>query len=153
MPILLLRALYGLKQSPLLWYKDLTAALEELGLQEVPGVNCLFTNGYFTLFFFVDDIVVLCAKKNLGRLKEFKAALFTRFKMRNLGELQWFLGIRVVRDRAERKVWLCQDAYIDKIAIKFDRSTAKARPKTPLPLAELLPHDGQATEQQINYYQ
>jgi Reverse transcriptase (RNA-dependent DNA polymerase) len=29
---LLLRALYGLKQSPLLWYRDFTAVLEDLGL-------------------------------------------------------------------------------------------------------------------------
>jgi Reverse transcriptase (RNA-dependent DNA polymerase) len=33
----LLRALYGLKQSPLLWYPDFTAALEELGLHPMPG--------------------------------------------------------------------------------------------------------------------
>ena len=149
----LIRALYGLKQSPLLWYKDLTSALEDLGLQAVPGVNCLFTNSYLSLFFFVDDIVVLCATRNLDKLKAFETALFARFEMRNLGELHWFLGIRVMRDRDARKVWLCQDAYIDKIASKFNRDLAKSKPKTPLPLQELVPNDGEATESQINHYQ
>ena len=103
---LLLRALYGLKQSPLLRYKELTAALEELGLYAVPGINCLFTNSFLTLFFFVDDIVTLYIKRDLSRLVKFEAALFKRFKMRSLGDLEWFLGIRVTRDRDERKIWL-----------------------------------------------
>jgi len=38
------RALYGLKTSPLYWYKALTATLGDLGLQPVPGTNCLFVN-------------------------------------------------------------------------------------------------------------
>ena len=42
--LLLLRGLYGLKQSPLLWLHDLTNILSGLGLQAVPGVDCLFTN-------------------------------------------------------------------------------------------------------------
>ena len=33
--LLLLRALYGLRQSPLLWLKDLTSTLMELGLRPV----------------------------------------------------------------------------------------------------------------------
>jgi hypothetical protein len=30
-------------------------------------------------------------------------------------EFKWYLGIRVIRDRPSRKIYLCQDAYIDKI--------------------------------------
>jgi hypothetical protein len=39
-----LRALYGLKTSPILWYKDFTNTLEDLGLNPVPETNCLFVN-------------------------------------------------------------------------------------------------------------
>lgn len=35
--------------------------------------------------------------------------------MKDLGELKWFLCIRVLRDREARKLWLCQDSYIEKI--------------------------------------
>ncbi|KAH7112782.1 hypothetical protein B0J13DRAFT_575355 [Dactylonectria estremocensis] len=31
--------------------------------------------------------------------------------MQDLGDLQWFLGIRVIRDRPGSKLWLCQDSY------------------------------------------
>ena len=150
---LLLRALYGLKQSPLLWYMVFTAALEELGLSEVPGVNCLFSNGWLTLFFYVDDIVILCAPQNLHKLRQFEEALLSRFEMRSLGELKWFLGIRIVRDRANRRIWLCQDSYIEKVASRFHIAESKTAPKTPLPSTELLPADEQATAQQILAYQ
>lgn len=38
------KALYGLKISPVLWYKDFTLTLEDLGLSSVLDSNCLFVN-------------------------------------------------------------------------------------------------------------
>lgn len=42
------------------------------------------------------------------------------FLMRRLGELHYYLSIRIVRDRAKRQLIVVQDAYIDKIATKFN---------------------------------
>ena len=53
------RALYGLKDAPLLWYNHLKETLKKLGLKPVEGVQCLFTNARLLVFFYVDDIVVL----------------------------------------------------------------------------------------------
>jgi hypothetical protein len=61
----LLMALYGLKILPLLWYKELTSTLAKFRLKPVPGTNCLFTDGRLIIFFYVDDIAVLFAKKDL----------------------------------------------------------------------------------------
>ena len=52
----LLRALYGLRRSPLLWQKLLSSALTELGLQAGLEEPCLFLNDNLIVFFFVDDI-------------------------------------------------------------------------------------------------
>ena len=41
------------------------------------------------------------------------------YEIKDLGELNWFLGIRIVRDRIKKKLWLCQDIYISKITAKF----------------------------------
>jgi len=68
-------ALYRLKISPLLWYKELTNTLAKFGLELVLGTNYLFTNGRLIIFFYIDNIAVLFAKKDLLRLKEFKAKL------------------------------------------------------------------------------
>jgi hypothetical protein len=72
--------------------------------------------------------------------------------MRGLGELSWFLGIRVIRDRRQRKLWLCQDSYSRKIATTFHLTDRKPL-ATPLATEELLPDTKQATAQEIYLYQ
>jgi hypothetical protein len=39
-----LRAHYGLKESPLLWYKDLRETLKSLDLTPIPGFPCVYVN-------------------------------------------------------------------------------------------------------------
>jgi len=68
-------ALYGLKVLLLLWYKELTNTLAKFGLKPILGTNCLYTNRRLIVFFYVDDIAVLVAKKDLLRLQEFEAKL------------------------------------------------------------------------------
>jgi hypothetical protein len=148
----LLRALYGLRRSPLLWLKEFSTTLRELGLQEVPGEPCLFTNDWLILFFYVDDIVALCRKEHLPQLDAFERDLKVRYEISTLGELNWFLDIRVIRDRDARKVWLCQDSYIDKITTRFHLEHHKPA-LTPLPPIDLLPYEGKATNQEIHAYQ
>ena len=104
--LLLLKALYGLKQSPLFWQRTFSTTLEELGLQPVPGANCLYNNNWLIVFFYVDDIATIFSSKYLDRFKQFETKLLNRYEMRTLGELTWFLRIRVVRDRSARKLSL-----------------------------------------------
>ena len=54
-----------------------------------------------------------------------------------MGEIKWFIGIRVIRSREQRKVWLCQDAYIDRIAARFRTLPGKAKYRSPLPMVDL----------------
>ena len=91
--LLLNRVLYGFKQSPVLWYKHLSTTLIELGLDPTPGVECLFTNQYFMVFFFVDDIVTIYDRRYKHQVDTFQTQLFKAYEMRYLGELEWFLGI------------------------------------------------------------
>lgn len=78
--IQLLRALYGFRQSPALWYNHLSSMLENLGLFPVPGVNCLFANQYLILFFFVDDIAVIFASENTTNVNKFNKDFLTSTK-------------------------------------------------------------------------
>jgi hypothetical protein len=48
------KGLYGLRWSPLLWLNDQLQILRELGLEEVPGVPCLFINRHLI------DCLLLC---------------------------------------------------------------------------------------------
>ena len=68
-------ALYGLKILPLLQYKELTSTLAKFGLEVVLGTNYLYTDRQLIIFFYIDNITVLFAKKDLLRLEEFKTKL------------------------------------------------------------------------------
>ena len=58
----LLKALYRLKILLLLQYKELTSTLAKFRLERT---NYLFTNRRLIVFFYVDNITVLFAKKDL----------------------------------------------------------------------------------------
>jgi hypothetical protein len=58
-------------------------------------------------------------KENANRMRFFEKSLIKKFEMRVLEELKWFLKIRIIRDRANRKIWLCQNSYISKMMTKF----------------------------------
>ena len=147
-----IRALYGLVRSPLLWFKDFTAALISMGLTQVDEVPCLFVNSSLIVFFYVDDICVLYHPSQQGAYNQFRTQLLGRYKMREIGELKWFLGIRVLRNRTDRKLWLCQDSYISKITSIYGLQDSPA-PRTPLGVEPLVPSQATATTHQIQEYQ
>lgn len=149
--LLLQRALYGLRVSPLLWFDLLSQVMKKLGLSPVPECACLFQNHQLIVFFYVDDIVVLFHRSNRAAYEAFRTGLMSNFNLREIGELKWFLGIRVVRDRIHHKIWLCQDSYISKLAAKFNLEHQKVR--TPLLLEPLLKFEGQATPHATVKYQ
>ena len=68
-------ALYKLKISLLLQYKELTSILAKFGLKLVLGINCLFIDRRLIIFFYIDNITILFTKKDFLRLKEFKIKL------------------------------------------------------------------------------
>lgn len=144
--LLLLRALYGLKEAPRLWYQEFVRTLTKLGFKAVPGVDCLFNNGKLLVFFYVDDIVVLCLSQHTKELQQFEMSLMSTYELRALGELRWFLGIRVVRDRPNRTLWLSQESYIDQLATRFHIDTTKKCPSAPM--LALSPNQGTETNQQ-----
>ena len=151
--LLLLWALYGFKQSSALWYKDLSQILIDLGLEPIAEVECRFTNNFVLFFFFVDDIVILFDWKNTTLVNNFQAQLFNKYKMQSLGELEWFLGIQITKEQEMRRLWLCQDLYIDKLSAKFKVLIKTKCPEAPLPFEELTKSTTTASPQKIHAYQ
>ncbi|RMZ92256.1 hypothetical protein DV736_g455, partial [Chaetothyriales sp. CBS 134916] len=111
--------------------------------------------GSIVVFFFVDDIVFCYRKSEQGQVDQVVKGLCTKYKMSRLGELKWFLGINVIRDRSQSKLWLSQQAYIEMIANKYDCDRIEGQqkwPDTPMALEELLPYDQQASrESQVQF--
>jgi hypothetical protein len=82
------KALYELKQVWILWYRNLITILKDLELQSISKINCLFVNAWLILFFYVDDIMTICMKENVNRMRFFEKSLMKRFEMRILSELK-----------------------------------------------------------------
>jgi hypothetical protein len=96
--MLVLRALYGLKESPILWYNELRQQLVKLGLKPVKGFPCLYTSRWLILFVYVDDIIMAFYRSNAHYHRSFKKDLVDLYNTKAIGDLTWFLSIRVVRD-------------------------------------------------------
>ena len=76
-----------------------------------------------------------------------------KFKVKSLGEVSYFLGVRILRDQQLRKSWLVQDSYIDKLASKFKVTLFSKPLTTPLPTEHLLPNTETTTKQEISLFQ
>jgi len=150
------RALYGLKDSPALWFKEFTMTLQTLKLISCKEEPCIYMDLSRKVFviFYVDDIQFLYHKKDETFANELIDKLKQIYKLRDLGDVEFFLGVRVLRSRATRKLWLVHDSYIDKITTRFKLNTSNQKcPTTPLPYGTLEKSDSQATSSKVTEYQ
>ncbi len=92
----LLKALYGLWVTPLLWLSHLATSLENLGLAPIDDAPCVYANRDLIVFFFIDDIIALFHSSKEAKYLDFRAKLMSTYEMWEIGDLEWFLGVRVI---------------------------------------------------------
>ena len=137
----LLKALYGLKRSPQLWYERLSMfLLQKLGLQRINADHSIFvTNAGLEVSIvstFVDDIKIIAPKRS-GIIEGVKAELASAFSIVDMGPINFYLGLKVEQDREKKTIKLSQPSYIDKVLAKFHLD--KAHPvNTPMKESVLL---------------
>jgi hypothetical protein len=148
-----LRALYGLKEAPLLWYNEFKRTLNQLGLHGVEGFPCIYVNDWLILFVYVDDVVMAYHPRNAERHKQFEIALLDCYDIKKLGDLKWYLGIRVLRDMEKRQIWLVQDAYIDKVAGEFDITSGSRPTEVPMTTNQVEASTEEPNEARTKRYQ
>ncbi|CAI7795101.1 unnamed protein product [Closterium sp. NIES-54] len=154
----LLKSLYGLKQSPLLWYLALNNVLVGAGWKKSQVDEALYfkvgEDGVACwVLVYVDDL--LAASSSTEMLKELKELLEFAFELREISPVQKYLGLEIVRDRSG-KLWLHQQGYADKLRRRFidTEQTVRTR-KTPVSVdayAELTFDDKEAQERQEEEY-
>jgi hypothetical protein len=150
----LIMALYGLRRSPYLWQHELSTTLKSFGLEPIPEDDCIFISKTIVLFVYVDDIVLMFRDQDSDEAENLITKLKDTYDTRDLGEMNQFLNLRILRDRQARKLWVCQDTYISKIAGQFNLNNDRSRaPQSPMQIDNLCPYEGTATADQIHLYQ
>ncbi|GJV27880.1 putative ribonuclease H-like domain-containing protein [Tanacetum coccineum] len=119
------KALYGLHQAPRAWYETLSTYLLDNGFQRGKIDKTLFMrrdkDDILLIQVYVDDIIFGSTKKSF--CIEFEKMMHTKFQMSSMGELTFFLGLRV--KQKEDGIFISQDKYVTEILKKFGFSDVK----------------------------
>ena len=90
--------------------------------------HCVFVikfsnDDFIILLLHVDDMLIV--GKNVSRIDKLKEQLGKLFSMKDMGAAKQILGIRIIRDRKEKKLWLSQEHYIKRVLHRFHMEKAK----------------------------
>jgi hypothetical protein len=113
------KSLYGLKQAPRAWYERLTKFLIKQGYKKGETDKTLFVREekgkLMIAHIYVDDIVFGGMSDTL--VKQFVHQMQSKFEMSLVGELTYFLGLRV--KQMEDTIFISRSKYAKNIVKKF----------------------------------
>jgi len=127
------KALYGLKQAPRAWFDKFSNYLLEFGFVCSKADPSLFTYHHhgdtLVLLLYVDDILLTGSNPTL--FKSLISDLSSRFAMKDLGNIHYFLGIQ--SQAHPQGLFLHQQKYTEEILHHANMTTCNPV-HTPLPL-------------------
>jgi len=117
---LLNKALYGLKQSARQFYLFLANLLKELNFNSIIADQSVFYNSEnnTTITAHIDDLLVFAENKN--EINSLKQQLKRKLELSDLGNISYYLGMEISRDRTKNKLFLSQKKYINELLSKFN---------------------------------
>ena len=141
----LLLPLYGLKQSARAWFITFRTKMAEIGFYPSPADECLFTDGAGTfLILHVNDSLLSGPREAVEGVR---AAISNAFDGAHFQEAAYYLGMKIERDRPNRKIKLTQSAYVQRVLDDFDRDSKKT---SPIPMREGA-HLSKSTSEEPNF--
>ena len=123
----LLMALYGLKNSPMLWSESLKKVLLNLDFKQADNDPCLFykinDKNYILVGIIVDDLII--ASRTRQEANALLEAVGKVYEVKNLGKPEYVIGIHINHDEDAGTIHLNQELYISNMAIRFGQQNAK----------------------------
>ena len=120
-------SIYGLKQASRSWNIRFDQVIKSFGFEKIL-MNHMCTkdiNLKWYLVLYVDDILLI--GNDVGVMSSVKVWLSSQFDMKDLGEANFILGIKLWRDRKNKMLGLSQAGYIDKVLKRFNMQNSKKR--------------------------
>ena len=103
-----------------------------MGFTQLKSDPCIYMSGGENTFYigvYVDDMIL--AGKDEAKMKSIKEELSSRFDIKDLGELSYYLRMSIIQNKEENKIWMGQPMYTEKILTKMDMDNCKPV-KTPV---------------------
>jgi hypothetical protein len=159
----LLKSLYGLKQAGHDWNELLRDLLIKLGYKQLQCDKCVFikyttSSRFIILLVYVDDTISAYDKIDEAIWLKDKETISQSYKIKDIGNCEWILNMKVTRDRVNKIITLSQEAYIKRILETFrqDQCNSLNTPSSDIDLYK--PPDGSDvtplnTQQQRHYQQ
>ena len=121
------RSIYGLKQASRTWNIRFDQAITLYGFKKSPDEPCVYERIQGTkvvfLVLYIDDILLI--GNDIKVLSSVKGRLQKQFDMKDLGEANYILGTKLLRDRKNKVLELSQALYINKILARFSMENSK----------------------------
>ena len=113
------KSIYGLKQSPRCWNQKLCDHLKSLGFKESGADSCVFVKNESStlkiIAVYADDLILIA--KSLSEIQQMKDSLSKTFRMKDMGQLRYCLGINF--ELTEQGISLCQKQYLIKLLERY----------------------------------
>ena len=116
----LTKSLYGLKQAPKQWHEKFNSCMIKNGCKSNECDKCIYSKSWNNLHviisLYVDDMLIL--DTNMHVINETKNMLKSHFDMKDLGEANFILGIKITKTCDG--IFLDQSHYVEKILRKYN---------------------------------
>ena len=128
------KCIYGMKQASAYFHSHSDAVLKSFGCVPTPEDDCCYTLEYMgkkaIINKHVDDFGIMSTSREI--LTYVKSKLAEVYEITVNEDMKYYLGYNIKRDRAHKKIFLDQSAYIDEIANKFSIPADGSFPSTPM---------------------
>lgn len=124
---LLKKAVYGLKQASRNWNQEVEKTLVTFGLKKSKLENCVYFsisgNSIMIVALFVDDFFLF--NNDPTKSKKLKLILEERYDIKDLGEANFLLGMKLARDKETGEIKLTQKEYAIDVLKRYNMSDCK----------------------------
>jgi hypothetical protein len=140
------KALYGLKQAPRQWNKTIHQFMLKLGYRPLKSDPCVYkklskTGRHILICLYVDDTIISVHRDDLAEWEADKEKISSTYAIKDLGECQWILNMKVTRDRNKHTITLSQQAYIERMIKQYGLENTRSVSTPAAPVDLTLPAD------------
>jgi transposase InsO family protein len=113
----LLKALYGIKQAPHNWNKEIDQFMRSLGFTPLVVDVCVYhrmsqTGNFILVTIFVDDLLSAYGAIDELEWQSYKNAIGNKYKIKELGDCNWILNMRLHYNPQQGVLYLSQEQHI-----------------------------------------